>query len=90
MRRGDAMKTRLALAVLVLSVGSVASVGAGDRVRLVLNGAFDSGSLDYAQSRTFKEFAEDGTIDTKYSAGTGKGFDLGLHWRFNPHATSGP
>ena len=79
------MKTRLTLAVLVLSVGSVASVGAGDRVRLVLNAAFDSGSLDYAQSRTFKEFAEEGTIDTKYSAGSGKGFDLGLHWRFTGH-----
>lgn len=86
MRRGDAMKTKLTLAVLVLSAaGSVAPAAGADRVRIVLNGAFDTGSLDYAESHTFKAFAEEGKIDTEYSTSTGKGFELGLHWRFKGH-----
>ena len=84
MRRGDAMKTKLTLAALLLSAaGSVAPASAAERARIFLNGAFDTGSLDFAQSRTFKEFAEEGKIDTAYSAGTGIGFEVGLHWRFN-------
>ena len=82
MRRGNAMKTTLPLAVLVLSVGSVAPTLGAERARIFLNGAFDFGSIDFSQSRTFKEFAEEGKVSTEYSANTGKGFELGLHFRF--------
>ncbi|HVQ29780.1 MAG TPA: outer membrane beta-barrel protein [Vicinamibacteria bacterium] len=83
MSRENAMKTKLALALLILStVGPVASVTAAEHARIFLNGAFDVGSKDFSQTRTFKEFAEDGTIESQYSVGSGVGFELGFHWRF--------
>lgn len=82
MRRGNAMTTRISLAGLVLSAaGFVAPATGADRARIFLNGAFDVGSVDYSQSRTFKEFAEDAKLDTQYSAGSGKGVELGFHYR---------
>jgi len=96
MNRGNAMKnSKIALAVLLATVLWEAPVAAddpvatpappaatADRARIFLNGAFDFGSLAYSQTRTFKEFAENTKVDSQYSAGTGVGFELGLHWRF--------
>ena len=76
------MTTRISLAVLALSAaGFVAPARGADRARIFLNGAFDVGSIDYSQSRTFEEFAEDARLDTQYSAGSGKSVELGLHYR---------
>ena len=80
MRRGDAMKARLTLVVLALSVGSLAR--GAERGRIFLNGTIAFGSIDFAQTRTFKEFAEEGKVASQYSTGSGTGFELGLHWRF--------
>lgn len=54
------------------------------RMRLFLNGTFTPGSVDFAQSRTFRQYAEDGQVDSQYSAGSGPGFEAGLHYRFKP------
>jgi opacity protein-like surface antigen len=54
------------------------------RVRLFVNGASTPGSIDFAQSRTFRQYAEDGQASSQYSAGSGLGFEAGVHYRFKP------
>ena len=54
------------------------------RMRLFVNGTFTPGSIDFSQSRTFSKYAEDGRIDSEYSADRGLGFEAGLHYRFKP------
>lgn len=87
------MKKAIILAVLALSgLGSAAAVVAADvsakpaaatgRARIFLNGASTPGSIDFAQTRTFRQYAEDGRVDTQYSADGGLGFELGFHYRF--------
>jgi len=87
------MKKTIILALLALpGVGSAAGVAGADvpakpaaataRARIFLNGASTPGSIDFAQSRTFRQYAEDGRIDTQYSADGGLGFELGFHYRF--------
>jgi hypothetical protein len=58
--------------------------GPNSRARIFLNGAFSSGSIDFSQTRTFREFAEDGRVQTDYSVDSGLGFELGVHYKFNP------
>jgi hypothetical protein len=57
-------------------------VGAGQRFRAVLNGAFAPASLSFQESRRFTEFAETGTLDASYKDDAGPGLDLGLQYNF--------
>lgn len=58
---------------------------AGDRVRIFLNGTFAATGLDFAESRKFTQFAEQGTIDAKYKEKTAPGFEGGLQFRLTSH-----
>ena len=49
------------------------------RLALMLNGLLGL-HLDYADKRTFTEFAEEGTLDTKFSEKSGVGFDMGIQY----------
>jgi opacity protein-like surface antigen len=80
------MRTTAPLAAVAFGVLACAAPAvADDRVRLFLNGAFNPGSLDFAQVRTFTEFSEQGRIDSRYTAGKGLGAELGVHWTFSGH-----
>ncbi len=77
------MNSRLAIALTVLLLPA-ASAGAGE-ARIFLNGLYNLSSLKYSDSRTFTEFIEQGTLDTKYEAKAGPGFEGGLQYNFTKH-----
>jgi opacity protein-like surface antigen len=81
------MRTTVTLAAAVLAAVGFALPAAGDddRVRVFVNGAFTPGSLDYSQVRTFTQFAEEGRIESTYSADKGIGGELGFQWTFHGH-----
>jgi opacity protein-like surface antigen len=58
---------------------------AQDRARVFLNGSFAPTSLDFAETRTFTEFAEEGKIDLRYQSDPGPGGELGLQYFFARH-----
>jgi opacity protein-like surface antigen len=71
-----------------LALGAFASaplLAADDHFRLFLNGSFTPGSLDFSQVRTFTQFAEEGRIESRYSADKGWGGELGVQWTFGAH-----
>lgn len=77
-------KTALA-ALLSLAPLPLAAQGARVREtkgRLFVNGAFDVTSLDWSESRKYKEFAEESTIEAAYEASPGPGFEAGLEYTF--------
>jgi len=54
------------------------------RFRLILNGAFDLGSLDFTDSRSFELFVESARLDSHYEVSAGTGFDGGLEFAITP------
>ena len=66
------MNTRLATVLAVILLPA-ASVRAGE-ARIFLNGLYNVSSIKYSDSRTFKEFTEQGTLDTTYEAKAAFGF----------------
>lgn len=77
------MRSRLATALCAVLLPA-ASAGAGE-VRVFLNGLYNVSSLKYSDSRTFTEFAEQGTLDTSYEAKSAFGFEGGLQFNFIKH-----
>lgn len=73
---------RMLAGLALCAVAFPAPVVAQDRVRLFLNGAFAPTSLDFAETRTFTEFAEEGKIDSRYTSNSGPGGELGLQYFF--------
>lgn len=76
------MNTRLATALTVILLP--ASAGAGE-ARIFLNGLYNTSSPKYSDSRTFTEFTEQATLDTRYDAKAGPGFEGGLQYNFTKH-----
>jgi len=95
MRETNIMKRLLILAVAA-TLGSGTAAGASEnpqpkapppalhKLRIFANAAFSTGSIDYSQTRTFRQYQEDGQVAFEYGAESGLGFELGLHYRFNP------
>ena len=54
------------------------------RFRVMLNAAFDLGSLDFTDSRAFELFKEDAQFDARYEVAAGNGFDGGLQFDITP------
>ena len=77
------MSSRLATALTVILLPA-ASAGAGE-ARIFLNGLYNVSTPKYSDSRTFTEFIEQGTLDTKYEAKAGPGFEGGLQYNFIKH-----
>lgn len=77
------MNSRVATALTVILLPA-ASAGAGE-ARIFLNGLYNVSSLKYSDSRTFTEFIEQGTLDTKYEAKAAFGFEGGLQYNFIKH-----
>ncbi len=61
-----------------------APVSGESRFRLILNGAFDLGSLNFTDSRSFELFQESAQFDSRYEVGAGTGFDGGLQFAITP------
>lgn len=78
----DAVKT--SLLVLALAVAGTPA-GAAERVRILAGAAFDVSSIGFSQSRDFQQYAETGHLESQYSAKSGVGGELGLHFRFAKH-----
>ena len=83
--------TRFALlAALVAAPGTLgaqdepAPVGEESRFTLMLDGAFDLGSLDFTDSRSFELFEENARFDARYEVGTGTGAGGGLQFAITP------
>ncbi len=83
MRRAAAV-SGLAIAAAVL-LPAVTARADEERARFFVNGTFASGALAFDEKRTFEEFAEAGTIDTRYENQPGPGFEAGLLVRFSRH-----
>lgn len=74
------MKARLASAVAVVLITSVPA-RAGE-ARIFVNGLYKVSSVDYSSSRTFSEFAEQGSLNTSYDAKGGPGVEGGFQYGF--------
>ena len=57
---------------------------AGAKVTLILNGLFGPLTNGYDESRTIHMFAEDGMVESSYSAKGGLGGELALQYRLKP------
>lgn len=75
---------RSILAVLAVSSLAAPAAGAADEPRftVLVNGVFAPSSVTYDSVRTFDAFAEVGSIETAYDAGSGPGFEAGIVWNF--------
>jgi opacity protein-like surface antigen len=76
------MRTRIALLAAPLLLCAAWPASASDRFRLVLNGAFDTNTPAFSETRTFTEFAEEGQFQATYSADSAFGFDVGAQYNF--------
>jgi opacity protein-like surface antigen len=81
------MKHRIGIGILVCGLSGIATppAHAAGKARLFVNGAFSATSLSFDETRSFTEFAEQGTIATTYKEKTGPGFELGLQYNFSRH-----
>ncbi len=81
------MKHGIGIGILAFAVSGIATLPAhaAGKARLFLNGAFAASSLDFDETRSFTEFAEQGSIATAYQEKTGPGFELGLQYNFSRH-----
>jgi opacity protein-like surface antigen len=52
------------------------------KFKIELDGAFGAAASAFNESRTYREFAEDGVINTDYKGKAGPGFEVGLQYRF--------
>lgn len=55
------------------------------QLRLDVGGAFGASGVDFGESRTITQFAEEGRIQTDYATDPGPGFEGGLLFRFTRH-----
>jgi opacity protein-like surface antigen len=55
------------------------------RLRVSLDGGLVPGTRTFSGTRTFTEFAEQGTIEAQYKEDPGPGFEAGVAWRFGKH-----
>ena len=70
-------------ATAVLGVLSLApSAHASDRVRVVLNGIYNTSTLTFTDNRSYTEYAETANVGADYSVEGGFGFDAGLQVSF--------
>lgn len=77
------MNCKRLTATVVLGVLSLApSAHASDRVRIVLNGIYNTSTLSFNDTRSYKEYAETARVGSDYSVGGGFGFDGGLQVSF--------
>jgi hypothetical protein len=60
-------------------------LAAEPRAALFVNGDFIAGSTSFRQTSTFRELAEDGTIDARYTSGHGTGLEVGIRYRVSRH-----
>lgn len=74
---------RLAIVTAAL-LAAAGGARAGD-FTLAVQGAFAPTGYDFDSSRTFTEFAEEGSIDAAYDSGKGPGFEAGITWNFKPN-----
>ena len=52
------------------------------RLRVSVDGGLVPGTRTFSGTRTFTEFAEQGTIESQYKEDPGPGFEAGVAWRF--------
>jgi opacity protein-like surface antigen len=52
------------------------------RARVYVNGLFAPSSVDFSETRTFTEFAEQGRFDAQYAVDKGPGFEAGVQYNF--------
>ena len=76
------MERHVAVAGLLALALAAPSAGAAERVRLSLGGSFAPLKLDFSESRTFQQYAEDGKLDASYSIDGGPGGELGIQFNF--------
>jgi opacity protein-like surface antigen len=76
------MIRRLLVLPVLLAAASAAQAQDAPRFTVSAYGIFAPPSVDYAATRTFDAFAEEGSITTDYEAGNGPGGELGLTFRF--------
>ena len=80
------MKKPASVAIWVLTGLALASPASAEaRLKIIANGTFAAGSVDFEDTRTFTEFVEQGTLDTSYSADTAFGAELGVQYDFTRH-----
>jgi opacity protein-like surface antigen len=63
----------------------VASGGERTRFVFLINAGVLPAKLEFSESRTFTEFAEEGSLDTDYSFDLGFGGEVGLRYFFTEH-----
>jgi hypothetical protein len=89
----DAARTAVTAAALVaLGAGTWAQDEAAGgapserrtRFRVALDGGAVLGDVRFGQSKTVREFAEDGSLEAAYQAPAGAGFDGSLQFNFTP------
>jgi opacity protein-like surface antigen len=75
---------RANILVVIAASSLAASAGAADEQRftVLVNGLFAPSSSTYDSVRTFNAFAEEGSVETSYDAGSGPGFEAGIVWNF--------
>jgi hypothetical protein len=83
---------RLALSVLTASILAAANadaqsndVLADKKFRLVLNGAFGTGTTSFSESRPFTVYLEPTKLNLQYEEKAGPGVDLGLQYNVTRH-----
>jgi opacity protein-like surface antigen len=73
---------------LLIAVSAVLALGSGadaSDFTLAVQGAYAPTGYDFSGTRTFTEFAEEGSISADYDSGKGPGFEAGLTWNFKPN-----
>lgn len=80
--RSAALAAVFGLAVPAAAQDVPASPKPEGRFAVSISGSFAPLSSDFAGDRTFTEFAEQGSLRSAYSNGTGPGLEVGLQYRF--------
>ena len=78
----DTFKKTGAVAVLALGAALPSAADAQDRFRLVLNGIYNTSTIDFSDTRSFTEYSETAKVGADYSVEGGFGFDAGLQANF--------
>jgi hypothetical protein len=76
------MRSIYAVALVSGLAASAAHAADEPRLTLSLNGVFAPSSITYDSVRTFDAFAEQGSLNASYDAGSGPGFEAGLVFNF--------
>jgi opacity protein-like surface antigen len=82
------MRKNVGLVIALAFIGATAPARAADdpyRVKLLLGGGYETGSIGFAQRISQSQFVETATIDTSYSAKSGPGFDGAVQFNVFKH-----